>query len=54
MHLMVQVSVLNKEWPREGTLQRLFAPHKATFLQAPILHKWILKPRDLYAYLYLL
>lgn len=51
MYLMVQVSVLNKEWPREGTLQRLFAPHKATFLQSPILPNKILNPRDPYAYL---
>lgn len=51
MHLMAQISVLNKEWPREGTLQRLFAPRKATFLQAPILPNRILNPRDLYVYL---
>lgn len=43
--------MLNKERPREGTLQRLFAAHEATFLQTLILPNWILNPRDLYAYL---
>lgn len=51
MYLTVQVFVLNKEWPREGTLQRLFAPHKPTFLQAPILPNKILNSGDPYAYL---